>query len=456
MTGGNVAALSPSVAILRPMAAIAFKVALALFCALLGAWALRTRLVDLPERHFLLGALALQLLPALGVFVALYGVGHQEPTSDVPGFYMPAARAILAGQLPYRDFALSYAPLFAYVGAALVSVWNSGKIFALFAILLNGVALVWWHRAALACFDRSTVRHCTILYATSGHVLSQALLGTNQAWVSAGLAASAMLMARDQSASSGVVQAIAAAITKILAHLFWPVLWICAHRRLHWLVAAVLPVTAVYGAFVVAGAGTGLLHPLRYEGELISPGNLPYVLDLVLAAAGSYERLIFDCVALAALGVTTLWLYLNARTLTPRGRQNLVLAGLALTGLVFMLFSKKSFTGYVIFVLYPVILMLVCGVVERRARVAFLLAFNVLLVAEPSVWFYLKGNGLSLRTWLRTGNSAAILGFVALDCALLACYVYLAWLSVRGVRTMAAGAIRSKNSSQSATACALV
>lgn len=455
MTGGNVEPPVASRGYTRPMVAIAFKVALAVACALLGAWALRTRLVDLPERHFLLGALGLQLLPALGAFVALYGVGHQEPTSDVPGFYMPAARAVLAGQLPYRDFVLSYAPLFAYVGAALVAVWNSGKAFALFAILLNAAALVWWHRAAQACFDRSTVRHCTILYATSGHVLSQALLGTNQAWVGAGLAASAMLMTGDRSASSGLAQAFTASVTKILAHLFWPVLWICAPRRFHWLAAAALPTAAVYGIFVVAGAGTAVL-PLRAEGEAISPGNLPYLLDLVLSAAGSYERLLYDGLALTMLGLTTVWLYLNARSLPPQSRQNLLLAGLAITGLVFMLFSKKSFTGYVIFVLYPVILMLVCGVVGRRARVAFLLVFNVLLVAEPSVWFYLKGNGRSLRTWLQTGNSVAILGFVALDCALLACYVYLAWLSVRGVRTMAAGAIRSKNSSQSATACALV
>ena len=438
------------------MAAIVFKVALALVCALLGAWALRTRLMDLPERHFLLGAVALQLLPALGAFAALYVLGHQEPTSDVPGYYMPAARAALAGQLPYRDFVLSYAPLFAYVGAALISIWNSGKVFALFAILLNAVALLWWHRAAQTCFDRCTVRHCTILYATSGHVLSQALLGTNQAWVGAGLAASAMLMARDRSAGSGIVQAIAASATKILTHLFWPILWTCAPRRLHWLAAAALPTAAAYGAFVVAGAGAGVL-PLRAEGEATSPGNLPYLLDLVLASVGSYERVLYDGLALAALGITTVWLYLKARTVSPQSRQNLLLAGLALTGVVFMFFSKKSFTGYVIFVMYPVVLMAVRCAIERRARVlAFLLAFNVLLVAEPSVWFHLKGNGLSLRTWLQTGNTAPILGFMALDCALLTCYVYLAWLSVRGVREIAAGAIRSKNSSQSATACALV
>jgi len=439
------------------MAAILFKVAIAIACAVLGAAALRTRLVGLPERRFLLGALALQVIPALSAFILLYVLGHQEPTSDVPGFYMPAARAALAGQVPFRDFTLSYAPAFSYIGAALVWVWNSGKVFALFAIVVNALGLVWWHCAARAYFAESIARSGTILYATSGHVLVQALLGTNQAWISAGLAASAMLMARNRSASAGLVQAAAACATKLLTHLFWPVMWICAPHRWRWLLAAALPTAAFYAAFVAAGAGPGLLHPLRYEGDLISPGNLPYLLNLVVGSAGAHERLIYDCLALAALGAATMWLYMKARAVPAAARRRLLLAGLALTGLIFMLFSKKSFTGYVIFVMYPVILMLVAGVADWRARVAFLLAFNALLVAEPSLWFYLEANGLTLRQWLlESGSVSAVLGFAALDVALLACYVYLAWLSVRGVRTTVAGAMSSKNSSQSATACALV
>ena len=415
------------------MAVILFKVMLAVACGLLGAWALRSRLAELPERAFLRGAVALQLITALGMFVAFYVVGHQEPTSDVPGYYVPAARAALAGQVPFRDFALSYAPLFAYVGAALVFVWNSTKVFALFVILLNAVALVWWHRAASACFDRPTVRQCTILYATSGHVLVQALLGTNQAWVSAALAASALLIVHERSAASGLVQAAAACTTKVLAHLFWPVLWICAPQRSRWAAAAILPTVAVYAAFVAIGAGTGLLYPLRHEGDLISSGNLPYLLDLALSAS-PFERVLFDTLALAALGVTTAWLYMVARTMSVHDRRALLFAGLALTGLVFMLFSKKSITGYVIFVMYPIALMLVSGMATVRARVGFMLVFNVLLVAEPSLWFHLEGYHWPLRTWFAMGGGSAAAAFVLLDLALLACYVYVAWLSVRAVR----------------------
>jgi hypothetical protein len=439
------------------MTAIVFKLALAVAVGLQGAWVLRSRLMDLPEGLFRRAVLALQLVPALGLFLILYGFGNQEPTSDVPAYYMPAAHAALAGQVAFRDFTLSYGPLFATVGAALVFAWNSGKVFALFAILLYAAGLLWWHSAASACFERFTVRRGTVLYATSGHVLAQALLGTNQAWISAALAASCLLLVRNRSLASGLVQAVAACTTKVLAHLFWPVLWICAPRRSRWAAAAVLPTAAVYAAFVAVGAGPGLLYPLRHEGELISPGNLPYLLEPAVAYTGPLEPVVFNILTVTALALTTVWLYFRARRLPPQDRRKVLLAGLALTGLVFMLFSKKSFTGYVIFVMYPIVLVIVRGLANSSAAVGFLLGFNALLVIEPSLWFHLGGNHWkSLRGWFAAAGAPVVTGFLLLDVALVACYVYLAWLSVRGVVRTEDGAMSSRNSSQSATACSLV
>lgn len=458
----STAAILGAFAQLRPvspaliMIVVLLKVGLALAIGLLGAWVLRTRIMDLPERQFRLTAVALQLVPALLVFAALYVVGHQEPTSDVPSYYIPAARSTLAGKLPFRDFMVSYAPGFPYVGAALTWVWNSGKVFALFAILLNAVALMWWHAAAGAHFTSRAARESTVLFATSGHVLVQALLGTNQAWVGAGLAASTLLMSRGHETGAGLAQAATACTTKVLAHLFWPLFWICAQHRWRWLLAAAAPTALLYCVFVTVGAGDGLLYPLRFEGNLISPGNLPYLLDLLLGAAGHLERTMDDGMALLALAAATGWLYLKARALPPRDRHTLLLAGLAFTGLVFMLFSKKSFTGYLLFVMYPIVLTLVANTTAARARVGFMLCFNSLLVAEPTLWFRLQGDNISLRAWLATGSTTAVVGFVLLDVALVACYVYLGWLSARGVERIAAGAMAATNASQSATACSLV
>jgi hypothetical protein len=421
------------------MAVVFFKLALTLASGILGAWCLRTRLLEWPEPQFRRGAIALQLLPAVLLFVGLYVIGHQEPTADVPAFYVPAARAVLAGQVPFRDFVVSYAPGFAWAGAALMFVWNSGKVFSLFAIALNAFTLLWWHAAASASFDKLTVRRCTILYASSGQVLIQGLLGTNQTWVAAGLAASVLLIARDRSVAAGLVQAVAGCATKFLAYLFWPLLWICAPRRSKWLLAATLPTACVYGYYVIAGTGAALLYPLKYEAALISPGNLPYLLDVVLSATGLPERVVSDAVALVVLAAATVWLFIKAQRLTASNRQSLLVAGLALTGLLFMIFSKKSFTGYFLFVLYPAVLMLVLGLVRVRACVAFLLLFNVLMVVEPSLWFHLGGKHIGLRAWFASGNPGIVLLFALLDVALLASYGYLAWLSVRVVQSIPAG-----------------
>ena len=434
------------------MIVILLKVVIALVSGLLGAGILRTRIMALPEESFLRWALGLQLIPSLVLFLALYVLGHQEPTSDVPTFYVPAARAALAGQVPFRDFVSSYAPLFPYVGAALVAVWDSGKVFALFATVLNAVTLVLWHRSARIYSDPRTTRTSTVLFASCGHVIVQGLLGTNQCWIAAAVAASTLMIMRERIAAAGFIQAVAACTTKLLAHLFWPVFWICTPHRARWLAAAVIPTAALYLLFIAIGAGPNLLHPLTFEAAQLSSGNLPYLLDLFLANFTS-ERRILDGLTATALASALGWLYWQTRAVAPKDRSALLPAALMLIGLTLMIFSKKSFTGYVMFVMYPLALMLASG---GRPRVAFLLGFNVLLVAEPSLWFRLHGSNVGLRNWLDTGSGPVIAAFVGLDLVLLGCYVYLAWLSVRSLQATVDGAMADRQVSQSATARSLV
>jgi len=448
--------VSPGARTAHSMTIVILKVMIALATGLLGAWTLRPRVMERPEGSFLRWAVGLQVIPSLALFMALYVLGHQEPTSDVPGYYLPAARAVLDGQVPFRDFTSSYAPLFPYVGAALVSFWDSGKMFALFDIVLNAATLLLWHQTAKACLDQRTGRQTTVLYASSGHVVVQALLGTNQAWIGFGLAASALLIAGDRSFAAGLAQAAAACATKFLAHLFWPVLWIFAPHRFSWLLGAAVPTVAVYAGFAALSTGEGLLYPLRYESGKVSSGNLPYLLDLVLGANIRTERVVVDLLTLTALAATVGWLYLRTRTSQPASRPRLLPAGLALTALVFMIFSKKSFTGYLIFVMYPVVATVVTGLANPRAKAGFLMGFNALLVAEPSLWFHLNAFDRGLRAWFETGGGLAAAGFVGVDLTLLGCYVYLARLSVRWVERTVDGAITDKNASQSATACSLV
>jgi hypothetical protein len=231
-------------------------------------------------------------------------------------------------------------------------------------------------------------------------------------------------------------------------------MWMCARHRWRWLAAAVLPALTLYAAFAAVGAD--ILYPLRAEGALITSGNLPYVLDPLLNATGAAKKTICDAVLLAALATTTLWLFWRIRSLRPQQRASALPLALALTGVVFLLVSKKSYTGYAVFVMYPITVALGVGLRSLRTRVAFLLVFNALLATEPSLWFRLGGFRGTLQEWLDAGGGSAAMGFVLVDVALLACYAWVAWVSVRCVLRTTDGAMTSNNASQSETACSLV
>jgi hypothetical protein len=433
------------------MIAIIFKLLTAMGAALCGAWVLHYRgLIGLSERRFIAVIFGLQLIPALALFVALYVVGHQQVTSDVPAYYLPAAREVLAGQVPFRDFTLSYAPLFPYIGAMLLSFWNSGKAFVIFAILLNAGTLLLWHSVAKASFNERIARDTSVLYASSGQVLVQVLLGTNQAWIAIALAGSALLLIQGRTISAGLVQGLALCAVKFLALLFWPVLWIFAPQRTRWLCGAVLLSAIVYGAF--AGSGADVLYPLRHEGELTSSGNLPYLLEPLLPGDSHSVYRLFDALALLVLAATTAWLHFKAQQAPSSKRLNLLLPSLALTGLVFMLVSKKSFPGYILFCMYPLALVLVIRVASYFRRVALFSVFNVLLAVESSSWFYLGGDNKPLSAWLHgTGAGIGIQLFLAVDVLIIACYSYLAWMAFGWLRAQAAERRPSSPTSKATT-----
>jgi hypothetical protein len=417
------------------MLALAFKAIVAIFASLCGLAVLRLpHLYDMPEKRFQLLAAGLQLIPTLGLFVALYVVGHQDVTADVPAYYVPAARSVLQGQIPLRDFLLSYGPLFPYVGAALLSIWNSGKAFALFAVLINVATLLMWHSVARSQFDARTARQTSVLFAASGQVMVQALLGTNQAWVAAAIAGSALSIVRGRDFSSGFLQGVSLCAVKFLGLLFWPVLWMLSSSRARWLSGAVALSVLVYGAF--AFNGVDLLYPLRHEGELISSANLPYFLEL-LSGSTPFANRLFDLLTLVTMAAVTLWIFLRCRKMGPDSRAALLLPGLALTELTFMLFSKKSFPGYILFCLYPLMWVLVQGVGSRPRREALFLAFNLLLAVESSLWFYLGGDALPLDQWLRTPHGIAVDLFLAVDLLIMACYACLFWSAIGWIRKQA-------------------
>jgi hypothetical protein len=422
------------------MGIIVFKIAVALVAALPVGLMLSTgRFRSVSNGRFLIRVLTVQLLPTVVFFVALYVVGHQEVTSDVANFYLPAARAPLAVQMAASDVKMSYAPLFPFVGAGVISLWSSGKAFVVFDVVLNALSLLLWHGAALRLLGGDTARESSLLFAGCGSLLVQVLLGSNQIWVAASLATSTWLIASGRTGLSGLAQGLTVATIKMLTLLFWPVFWICSARRWNWFLAAFLPAVLIYGAFALIGAD--LLHPLRAESVMITSGNLPYILD-PLVATWPLKKSLFDGLAAIALLITVGWLYVRIQRISASERPKLLFAAIALLGLVFMLMSKKTFT-YAAFFMYPAVVVAVTRMPRVWVRLGLLVVYNVILSAEPSYWYHSRDFGTvdpSLGAWLHSADWHGAIGLICVDVVLLACYWILAAAAATSIREATAGA----------------
>jgi hypothetical protein len=426
--------------------ALAFKAFVVLFGGALALGLLRSeKVAGLADPAFARLVLILHAGFLSLLFVGVYGLAGHAVTSDVPGYYVPAARAAAAGLLTYRDFPTSYAPLFPYVSAALLQVWPSTLVFPAFAGLCSVLTLRSWTSIACAPRTREPGRRAALLYATNGHVAVQCLLGTNQIWVALSLSISALLVLRGRAFGSGIVQALAFAATKLLAVLFWPLLAASARRPVSWIFGALGPAALIYGAFTLAGADVS--YPLKTEGALVSSGNLPYLLEPLLRAAGLEMSPFIDVGTALCLAVTSaalVWRLYRARRSDPIEVDARALGcALALVNVILLITSKKSSTGYLMFAFFPALWVLAGAarsVGESEARVLRLVgqatAFTLLLALEPSLWFLLRGNGSTLSAWMDRTPSTVV-PLVLLDIALLAVYFWIAWAAVMGLRQWA-------------------
>ena len=182
------------------------KLVLGLTGAILGLLLSSSRRMrELSDARFGALAVGLGVASRLALYVLVFFVLRFDVHSDVIGHYYPQARSALAGKLVYRDFESSYAPLFAYLEAAAVALWNSPKSLVLLTVVLEALSLPLWLRTARAAFDEPTARLAMVLYLTSAMPLvNVAIEGQNQAYCAFLLSASFALLAARRPFLSGL------------------------------------------------------------------------------------------------------------------------------------------------------------------------------------------------------------------------------------------------------------
>jgi len=361
------------------------------------------------------------------LFVLIFILLKIHVPSDVPSYYYPQAQSALNGGVWNADFVSSYSPLFPYFGAALLCIWNDPRVFVLFALVIDCVGLWFWHSLLRKTNSREHALDVSMCYALSAPVIVNELVGQQQGWIGAGLAASMwLLFVNDSPAKSAIVQGATLCVTKILALLFWPVLFAVSRAKLRWFVAAMAPPLLTIAIF--SWLGSDLLLGLRSEQQDYTSGNLIYYIDYLVRGGKNYFVL-YDSITVLCLLGASFFVFIRLRR-KQHADIGAVLSGVSLQMVTLLLLSKKSYAEYIGLAYFAVLFVLYKNLSRFWYWCAFSL-FSIAATVSPTIWFATRGNNKSLQDWLYQLGWSAALPTVVVDWTLIVLYAVTAYLCVK-------------------------
>jgi hypothetical protein len=369
----------------------------------------------------------------LGIFALVFLALRTVPRGDVPAYYFDQAVRVLAGQLPYRDFVSSYAPLHPYFDAGLISVWHSPLAIMLASVLAELLLLPIWMRLGREFLPEDTVRLASLLYLASPVSLQFVTIDGQDNVVIAVLVAAAMLLVwRSRPVAAGAVFGASVAGVKFLPLLYAPAIFAAVSRRWRVVLGAVLVCGAAYGGFALLHLP--VLQPLFAEGDLRSAGDLPYLIEAVFGVTLP-ARLTDGCLLLVLAGVFVC----VGRVASGGGnvvRMRALTYGMASVTLALLVLSKKSWPPYLMLALFPVCLAAGDRASERGRglRTALFALFGFVAVVEHSYWasLFLQMPSAEFHRSLVAGRHDAWT-LLAVEVLLVAGYAWLFWEAMRGV-----------------------
>lgn len=391
------------------------------------------RLLEWSDKKFNRNLIAVYAGSRFLVFIAAFFVLHQKPWADLVTFYVPQARAVMQGLLPYRDFPSSYAPLNPYVDALLLRLHDSPLSILIFQIVCDIVSVPFWVRFLRRFMNEATIRKAALLYLVQPLVIWEICLdGKNQGLISLLLAISFCAIARKEIVS-GISLSLTWILVKILPVIFVPSLFMAAQKRTRWLVSVAIPSVLVYGAFIAARAD--VTSAVRKEGSLATPQNLPYLFGALSGNNLSSSLLgLLSLVTVVSALIFTIRIQL--RTKDDRARLWILALSAELILLAVMLVNKKSDTSYL-----GMCFFLLCAFAafeadrSRRAMAGLYALLSLLALPIASFWYWPLNRESAPQLhalWLAGNRNAWIM--IAMQTLLVTAYVGLMLGIVRTVR----------------------
>lgn len=379
-------------------------------------------------RRFDRGLLVALAASRLALFALVFVVAHIPARGDVPVYYLPEARSVLHGLMPYRDFESSYGPLHPYMDSVILRLWNSPLALILFAILIEMTTLRLFLTIARMLFSDRRTRLAGLLYLANPLSLQfVAIDGHDNVLLALLLGVGVWTMLRGRDAISGFATGIGIGLLKLIALFFAPVYWLAGDRRWRW--TAGFFVAVLLGEGVWFAMGLPLLTPIRIESALKQAGDLPFLVESILGIDIPGKVLDGTMLLMLALVWAAVALAVRGRALEQRAR--IILFALPAVTLVLELFAKKSWPPYLMIVLFPL-----CLLLADRGRWALWVfeIFCVIGVSEHSFWATVLGSigsGEMHQGLVQHGLNFYI--YIVLQVLLLSGYGWLLYLSLQAV-----------------------
>lgn len=353
------------------------------------------------------------LATRVGAGVLLFAVLGLPAPTDATSTYILQARGALAGQLPYRDFDSSFAPLFPIVLSSFVRVWNSAIVFVVVAILAEGLTLVCWLAFGPRVFPARAAHLGLAACVCSPLLFNTAIMGQDEVGVALLLSLLVIILHHERWLAGAIGSALMLLTTKFTSLLFLPFLAWRSGRLFTFAAVVAAVVGPVYAWYAQVGAD--IFVPLRFEGGLFTNGNVFFLASYF----GSFYVSDPAFGRISLLGLITLLAVLFMYFIRFRRPDTSNLAtALVVAQLIFLLLFKKSYHTYLVMVMPLLCFQLAT---RRPAALPWLLVLATMSVIQQSLFFRQLGFAdLSAWHWATAPWSQRL--FVVADAGMVAGY----------------------------------
>ncbi len=319
----------------------------------------------------------LRILP----FFIIYIILNFDARSDVEMFYESALGAKRFGFV-YRDFESAYSPLFAYITALPLFLWNSPKAIILFMIIVE-CAIVWF-----------TINHYKSKYALKlgilylllpGSFVFSVLGGQEDIWmwlfILIGIYFSKI---KEKPFYLGLALGFGLLITKALLVLYIPAILVFSKKPLH----------IFYGLLLIGIPSLCFLY-LHSEFLFLSPiqqandPRTPNIWSVIHPLSNGFIPIgpkILNWLGLFT--IQSLGIYFAVKLKNRIPMSEFLLYNFLIISIWLMIIQQSSLANYAYVYLLPLIFFL--KLEKSKKAMLLLLFFNVLIIVQPALWWGLK------------------------------------------------------------------